>query len=275
MIRIVTDSTSDFTLEETKIFNIDMVPLSVVFNEGSFLDRVELDTDTFYSMLETKDYPTTSQPSPSQFYDTYKKYKGTEDEIIYIGISGDLSGTVQSARIGSLEFENKIEIIDSKLAAISTRLLILKAIRLRDEGKSFDDIVSEIKSLQTKTKLIAGFDTLEYLVKGGRLSKVAGAAGSLLKIKPLIGIEEGKLVQIGKTRGTKAMIASIVEKAKDANIDTTQDIIIGYTKDKENALKLKEALETEGFNITEVVEIGAVVGVHAGPGACAIAFVVK
>ena len=274
MIRIVTDSTSDFTVEEAKKYNIDMVPLSVVFGEETYLDRVELDCATFYDMLKTKEYPTTSQPAPSQFYDVYKKYDET-DEIIVIGISGELSGTIKSARIASLDFKNKFEVYDSKLAAIATRILVMKAIRLRDEGKSFDEIVKAIHDLQPKIDLYAGFDTLEYLVKGGRISKVVGTTGSLLKIKPLISLEEGKVVQVGRARGTKAMISSVVDKSIEVGIDDSEDVIVGYTKDKENALKLKEALEEKGINVTEVVEIGAVIGVHAGPGACAVAFVKK
>lgn len=273
MIRIIADSTSEFSVKQAKEYNIDIVPLSVVFEEKTYLDWVELEAVKFYELLETKDYPTTSQPSPSQFYDMFKKY--SDDEIIFIGISGDLSGTVQSARIAAADFKNRIEIIDGRQAAICTRLLVKKAIQLRDEGKDIDTIVNTVKGLIEKVTLIAGFDTLEYLVKGGRLSKASGMAGNILKIKPIIGIEEGKIVQLGKSRGTKAMIENCIDKANTLGINTDEEIIVGYTKDIDNALKLKEGLEAKGYTISEVVEIGAVIGVHAGPGACAMAFVRK
>lgn len=275
MIRIITDSTTDFTLEEIKQFNVDVVPLSVVFSDRSYKDRFELESKEFYELLENNEYPTTSQPAPSLFYDVYKKYENTGDEILVIGISAGLSGTIQSARIAAMDFKQRIEIIDSRLVSLCAQQVVLKAIKLRDEGKDLDTIIAEINRMIPKTRLVAGFDTLEYLVKGGRLSKVAGAAGTFLKIKPMLGIYDGLLKQITKTRGMKAMIQAIVEKMKESDIDKDELVILGYTKNPENALKLKEALETEGYKIDKMIEIGSVIGVHAGPLACAITFLEK
>lgn len=273
MIRIMTDSTSDFTIEEAKQLNIDVVPLNIVFKEKSYLDRVELGSREFYELLVSKDYPTTSQPSPSQFYDVYKKYEETNDDIIFIGISGELSGTIQSAKIASFDVKNRVEIIDSRVAAMPLKLLVNKAVKLRDENKSCEEIVNTIKSMIDKTVLYAGFDTLEFLVKGGRLSKVAGFAGTLLKVKPIIGLNDGKLEVVTKARGYKQMINSLFEKAMSHKIDTSEPIYLGYTKNNEGALILKSLLEEKGYKVEQIVEIGAVVGVHAGPGACAIGFV--
>ncbi len=275
MIRIVTDSTADLTAQEIKDLNIDVVPLNVVFKDRSYLDGVELDPKTFYKLLEEKDYPTTSQPAPSQFYDVFKKYAETDDEIICINISGELSGTAQSAKIAGMDFKNKIEIIDSMTAALPVKLLLYKAVELRDAGKPFEEIISTINSIKDRAVLCAGFDTLEYLVKGGRLSKVAGFAGTLLKIKPIIGVKDGKLEVITKTRGRKQMIQTILEIALSHKIDSDEPLFIGYTKEESGALELKKLLEEKGYKITLVYEIGAVIGVHAGPGAVAIGFFKK
>lgn len=273
MIRIVTDSTADFTFEEMKELNIDVVPLKVIFKDKTYLDGVELKSKEFYQLLETKDYPTTSQPAPSQYYDVFKKYEVADEDVIYIGVSSKLSGSLQSANIAKADVKNRIEIIDTYNVALPLQILTRKAVKLRDEGKSTDEIVKEIETLKNKVVLYAGFDTLEYLVKGGRISKVAGFAGTLLKIKPIIGVNDGKLEVISKTRGYKQMINSIFEITSKHNINKNEEIHIGYTKNDAGALQLKGLLEESGYKVGYVVEIGAVVGVHAGPGALAIAFV--
>ncbi len=273
MIRIVTDSTADFTFEEMKELNIDVVPLKVIFKDITYLDGVELKSKEFYQLLETKDYPTTSQPAPSQYYDVFKKYEVADEDVIYIGVSSKLSGSLQSANIAKADVKNRIEIIDTYNVALPLQILTRKAVKLREEGKSTDEIVKEIETLKNKVVLYAGFDTLEYLVKGGRISKVAGFAGTLLKIKPIIGVNDGKLEVISKTRGYKQMINSIFEITSKHNINKNEEIHIGYTKNDVGALQLKGLLEESGYKVGYVVEIGAVVGVHAGPGAVAIAFV--
>lgn len=205
----------------------------------------------------------------------YIKKFDSDDETIVLTISSELSGTFQSARIASEEINQKIEIIDSKLATISNKLIIKNAVELRDKGCSFEEIVSRIKNDINKIVLYAGFNTLEYLVKGGRLSKVAGVAGTILKIKPLVTLSNGKIEMIKKSRGFTSLIQDIISRFSEDNIDLDAPIMIGYTKDDSSVELIKKFLEDKGYTNISYTEIGAVIGVHAGPGAAAISYFKK
>lgn len=279
MIKIITDSTSDIDVTYAKELNIDIVPLKVIIDGKEYKDRVDLQPDQFYSLLEKSEVlPTTSQPSPQEFLNYYEEAKEKGDSVIVMTLSGTISGTYQSANIAKdlAEYEN-IYVIDSLNATQALRLLVLKAVALREEGKDAETIFNELQAYKERVRIVAFVDTLEYLCKGGRMSKTVAAAGTLLKVKPIIGLRDGKLEMFSKARGAVKATAKIIELIhEDGEIDFKEPICIGYTGNDEGLEKFEQALRDE-FKLEDVLHgfVGPVIGTHAGPGARLIAYVKK
>lgn len=279
MIKIITDSTSDIDVTYAKELNIDIVPLKVIIDGKEYKDRVDLQPDQFYSLLEKSEVlPTTSQPSPQEFLNYYEEAKEKGDSVIVMTLSGTISGTYQSANIAKdlAEYEN-IYVIDSLNATQALRLLVLKAIALREEGKDAETIFNELQAYKERVRIVAFVDTLEYLCKGGRMSKTVAAAGTLLKVKPIIGLRDGKLEMFSKAREAVKATAKIIELIhEDGEIDFNEPICIGYTGSDEGLEKFEQALRDE-FKFEDVLHgfVGPVIGTHAGPGARLIAYVKK
>lgn len=279
MIKIITDSTSDIDVTYAKELNIDIVPLKVIIDGKEYKDRVDLQPDQFYSLLEKSEVlPSTSQPSPQEFLNYYEEAKEKGDSVIVMTLSGTISGTYQSANIAKdlAEYEN-IYVIDSLNATQALRLLVLKAVALREEGKDAETIFNELQAYKERVRIVAFVDTLEYLCKGGRMSKTVAAAGTLLKVKPIIGLRDGKLEMFSKARGAVKATAKIIELIhEDGEIDFKEPICIGYTGNDEGLEKFEQALRDE-FKFEDVLHgfVGPVIGTHAGPGARLIAYVKK
>ncbi len=279
MVRIVTDSTSDISLEEAKRIGVEIVPLKVIFGEEVFKDGVDIKSTEFYKKLaESEKLPTTSQPSPQEFLPIFKDAAEKGDSVVVMLISGALSGTVQSAEIAKeLAEYGDIHIIDSLCTISSLNLLVKVAIKLRDEGKTGAEIAEEILDIIPRVTLYAVVDTLDYFYKGGRLSRAAKIAGSLLSFKPLITIDEhGELKVVGKGRGLKNAMNMIVDLVNETPVDTDLPVHFGYTAALDTCNTLREVLKEKcGIEANAVAEIGSVVGTHVGPGACAISYVAK
>ena len=279
MIKIITDSTSDIDVTYAKELNIDIVPLKVIIDGKEYKDRVDLQPDQFYSLLEKSEVlPTTSQPSPQEFLNYYEEAKEKGDSVIVMTLSVTISVTYQSANIAKdlAEYEN-IYVIDSLNATQALRLLVLKAVALREEGKDAETIFNELQAYKERVRIVAFVDTLEYLCKGGRMSKTVAAAGTLLKVKPIIGLRDGKLEMFSKARGAVKATAKIIELIhEDGEIDFKEPICIGYTGNDEGLEKFEQALRDE-FKFEDVLHgfVGPVIGTHAGPGARLIAYVKK
>lgn len=279
MIKIITDSTSDISLQLAKEMNIEIVPLIVRVDGNEYKDRVELSPEDFYKQLEEKDLtPSTSQPSPQDFLKVYEKAKEAGDEILVITLSSEVSGTYQSAMIAKelLEY-NKIQVINSASATFGLRIIIEKALQLRDEGKTLEEIVAFLEDYKQKVHIFALVDTLEYFYKGGRLSKTSATVGTLLKFKPVVGIKDGKLELFANCRGTRKSISKIIELIHETgDIDLQEPVCIGYTGNSEGLDKFENLLKEE-FHIENVIHgiVGRVIGSHAGPGGRVIAFVRK
>jgi DegV family protein with EDD domain len=194
-IRIVIDSTSDVTDDIINKYNLKMVPLTVNFAEESFLDKVELSSSDFFKKLvQAEKLPTTSQVNPGSFVEAFSQILLEGDQVLGIFLASELSGTYESARIAKdMTGSDNIRIIDSKNVCLGTFALILEAIELVNKGMDIDEIVDELEKVKSKIVAVAGLDTLKYLEKGGRLSKSQSVVGSLLNIKPVIEIKDGKL----------------------------------------------------------------------------------
>ena len=289
-IKIITDSTSEISQGEAQKADIALVPIKTIFADREYREGIDLMADEFYRKLEAADeLPTTSQPSPGDFEVVYREALNADNkssdlnELIVITISSKLSGTWQSACLAKeviaaedKEAAARIHIVDSESAKIGLNILVQRARTLRDEGKSVAEIVQMLEEAKTKLRFFAVVDTLEYLHKGGRLSTAAKTAGTLLKVKPIIAVEEGEIKVVGKSRGlTKAYdeIFNCAEKA--GSIDFDQPMALGYTADK---ARLDQFVEVGPAYLKDqkptVHSIGCAIGTHAGPGAVALAFFV-
>lgn len=279
MIKIITDSTADIDLEYAKELNIDIIPLKVIIDGKEYKDRVDLQPDQFYKLLaESSVLPTTSQPSPQEFLNFYEEAQKNGDSVIVMTLPSTISGTYQSANIAKdLAEYDDIYVIDSFNTTQALRLLVLKAIALREQGEDVKEIVQALEDYKHRIRIIAFVDTLEYLYKGGRLSKTAATAGTLLKFKPIIGLKEGNLEMFAKARGTQKATAKIIDLIhEDGEIDLNEPICIGYTGNDDGLNKFEETLRQE-FGFGDVLHgcVGPVIGTHAGPGARLIAYIAK
>jgi DegV family protein with EDD domain len=274
MIRIITDSTSDFTLEDIARLNIDMAHLGVNFSDASYIDKKTITSEEFYNKLKnSKELPTTTLVNPEQFVEIFNKYPN--DEIIGIFISSTLSGTYQSAVIAK-EIVNRdnIHLIDSKTVTLALALLVKEAVKMRDSGKNSSEIVEKITILTDKVMILAVIDTLKYLVKGGRLSAVSGTVGGVLGLKPIIGVQNGEIKSLGKERGNKKALETLVKIIKDDyNLDYEMPVVFGYSENKTDVEELY--LQMEKVKETTTMVIGSVVGTHAGPGVIGLGFFSK
>ena len=275
-IRIITDSTSDITQSQARERNITIVPLSVRFGDEEFKDGITLSSQEFYRKLESsKTLPVTSQPSPDEFLKHFEAAKATGDHVIVITLSSTLSGTYQSAMLAKSMCEyDKIHLVDSTTVTLSLKILVDYAIQLRDKGADFHEIVTELEDAKKRIKLFAVVGTLEYLKKGGRLSSTAAIAGTLLGIKPIVKVEDGSVQMAAKARGTNSAfskISSLIEEV--GGIDMSMPYTLGYSGSPESLDAFKPFIEN-AFKLSNspISIIGSTVGVHAGPGACGIAY---
>ena len=273
--KIIVDSTADLMPNIKE--RVHVVPLTVHFGNEEYIDGVTIDHKTFYEkLIETDVLPTTSQATPGAFQKVFQEISKAGDEAIVITLSSKLSGTYQSANIAAEDFKN-IHIIDSGTGAVGSGILVEMALRFIDEGLSPEEIVSKIEEEKKNIVLIALVDTLEYLKKGGRISKTVAFAGTVLNIKPVLSIVDGEILMLGKARGSKQgnnLLVQEIEKA--GGVDFSKPILLGYTGISD-ALLLKYIEDSKhiwekGVDEVRYTTIGSVIGTHAGPGAIAVAF---
>ena len=278
-LKIVLDSTTDLVPELAGKFEV--VPLTVNFGEEEFIDGVTITREEFYAkLIESDVIPTTSQATPEAFENVFKKIVENGDEVLCITVASKLSGTYQSACIAAEEFPGKVRVVDSKTVAIGSAILAEFALSLLEKGLSAEEIEAELIKNRDDIIIVALIDTLEYLKKGGRLSKTAAFAGSLLNIKPVVSVEDGEINVLGKARGSKQgnnLLIKEIEKA--GGVDFSMPLLLGYTGHDPYMLeKYKEdsrfLWEGNAENLRETC-IGSVIGTHVGPGAVAVAFFKK
>lgn len=273
-IKIITDSTADLPNSLYIANNIEVLPLLIEMDGKTYTDGEDIDLKTLLKGMDnSQNFPSTSQVNPDRFYNTYKKYLDQGDKIISIHISSKMSGTYQSAIIAKNMLNSKdIFVIDSKNVTSGLGILVLKAAELRDKGCSAEEIEKEISDAVNNVRSILIFDTLNNLIKGGRIGKAKGTLGSILNIKPLLSIEEGVITQIGKERGMKKAINKASEIIKNCSLKNNQLVIIIHSGNEELRNIFKEEIKKYTLNIIES-EVGCVVGVHAGRGAAGIFFI--
>jgi DegV family protein with EDD domain len=275
-IRIVTDSTADIPKEISLSLEIEIVPLKVHFGNDTYRDGVSLQAEQFYELLEqSSDLPTTSQPSPVDFLETYKRINEEPHvQIISIHISSSFSGTFQSAVLAKSLLNEKADIttIDSRTTSYAMGGIVVAAAEAAQQGKSKDDCLAIIKRLMEKSQLYFLVDTLEYLQKGGRIGKVAALLGSLLKIKPILSVEDGEAVTVDKVSGQKAAVNRIIELFKQKEMAASKvKVMIAHSNAPEAAEQLG-ALMQANFQLSSLsyTILGPVIGTHVGPGTVAV-----
>ncbi len=278
-VKIVIDSTSDVTQEIIDKYNLKMVPLTVNFEDGSYLDKVELSTEVFFDKLSKTDkLPTTSQISPGVFVETFSEILLRGDEVLGIFLASEFSGTYESARMAKdMIGSDRIHLIDSRSVCLGTFSLIMEAIDLVHQNKDINEIVEILDSLKNKTVVAAGLDTLKYLEKGGRLSKGQAMVGSLLNIKPIITIKDGQITVIDKIRGKNKTIKWFDDWIEENKFDLTNKTVLLFHAQNEDQLKMLRNTIEDKYQIKNIIEseVGPVIGTHAGPGVLAIAFLNK
>ena len=273
--RIVVDSTADILPEYLN--QIHTVPLTVSFGEEEYIDGVTIDHRTFYQkLIETDAMPSTSQASPAAFAEQYDQAAAADEEVVVITISSKLSGTYQSAMIAAAG-RSSVYIVDSENASVGCGILVGLALRYLRDGMTASAIAEKLQEDKKKIVVIALLDTLEYLKRGGRISKAAAFAGGLLNIKPVISIADGEIQLLGKARGSKMgnnLLAQQIQKV--GGIDFTKPVLLGYTGLSD--VLLQKYIEDSSYlwnaslDAVRYVSIGSVIGAHAGPGAIAVAF---
>ena len=274
-VRIIVDSTVDMPERIKERFRI--VPLTVLFGTEEFIDGVTIDKKRFYErLIESDVLPTTSQAAPAAFQKEFEEISANGDSAVVITISSKLSGTYQSACIAAVDYDN-IFVVDSMTAAIGSGILAEYALRRAEEGMSARQLADDLTKKRDDVCLVALLDTLEYLKKGGRISKTAAIAGGILNIKPVLTVQDGVPVVIGKARGSKQGNNLLVEKIHDCGgIDFSLPILLGYSGLSDIFLRKyvddSRALWQDNVDSLDSTLLCSVIGTHTGPGVVAVAF---
>ena len=278
MIRIITDSLCDLTMEYAKEINIDILPLNVCFGEEEYKCGIELSNEDFYTKLEENSTPpSTSAVNPYDFEEVFQRYADAGDDVVAIIFSKGMSATFQSAYIAQEKVDSdKIHLIDCENGAMGQSLLVKTAVSLRDAGKSAKEIEDTIRKLLPQTKTYIVIDTMEYLKRGGRISKSAALIGGLMKLHPVLQVVADGAKPVDKVKGKKSCNAWLVNRLLENPADPDYPIVIGHSNAPERAEKLKEQLEEAGVkNPVFVTCIGPVVGTHIGPNSLGIGYIEK
>ncbi|WP_432401651.1 DegV family protein [Wukongibacter sp. M2B1] len=276
-IRILTDSVADIPKEIAKELNIEILPLTVNFEDGSYKDNVEISNEEFYEKLKiAKNLPTTSQISPGDFIEAFKKITQNGEEVIAILMSSRLSGTYNSAVTAKDYLKNEeITVIDSSLVTFTQGLMVIKAARMALKGCSKSEIVDKIVYMKENMECKFIIEDIDYLKKGGRLTSSQALMSKLLNIKPILTIEDGRVVFESKVRGKKRAIKWVINWLKTNDFKLEEKTIgLFHSNNKQYLMELHEEL-IKNFGVREIIEakVGAVVGTHAGPGCIAIALI--
>jgi len=280
-VKIIVDSASDIKVTFAQQQNLGFAPLRTILAGTEYRDGIDILPDEFFEKLEAnKEVARTSQVNVSEFAAMYEEAVNAGDDVIVITISSGLSGTYQSAVIAAADYPGRVYVIDSLSATAGEQVLIEQAIRLRDAGKSAADIFAELDEMRKKARLFVRLETLEYLKRGGRISKTSAAVGGLLNIKPILTLNgEGKLETVGKARGINMSHKMLNDSIRSCGgIDFTKPVVITYAGDLADGTVqkyLEDSRDIYGDHVDQITigQLGCVIGTHSGPGAIVVSFV--
>lgn len=277
-VQLIIDSSADMSKSDCEARGITLVPLRTVFGGKEYLDGVDITPYEFYEkLIESDELPTTSMASVYDFQKALEPMLQAGDDVVIITLSSKLSGTYQSACIAAGDHPGRVFVVDSMNVSVGVRVLVDYALRLRKEGLTAADIAEKLTGVVPNIRTIALLDTLEYLKKGGRISKAVAFAGGILGIKPVVAVHDGEVVFLGKARGSKQGHNLLISSVNAAGgIDFTMPVHMGYTG-LENSLLQKYHRDspqewTSLVALSSASHIGACIGTHIGPGAVGLAF---
>lgn len=275
-VRIVIDSTADIPARLKDKFTI--VPLTIHFGDEEYIDGVTIDHKRFYEkLIESDVMPTTSQSTPDAFLHIFEDAARAGDTVVVLTLASALSGTYQSAMIAAAEYPGTVWVVDSESVAIGTGILAQLALQMAEEGLDAPGIAARLEEERNNISVIAVLDTLEYLKKGGRISKTVAFAGGLLNIKPVITLKNGEILILGKARGSRQSNNYLIQEIEKAGgVNFQKPLLLGYTGLSDALLQkyIQDSAAIWEGNVDELecTIIGSVIGTHAGPGAIAVAF---
>lgn len=274
-IKIVCDSLTDLPKELIEKYDIEIVPLSIIFNEKEYVDGIDMTKDEFYKMLrENESLPKTSQVTYMSFKNAFEKYTKDNKNVLYIGGSSNLSGTYQSGVMAKNDIKGNIYTFDSLSASFGSGCIVLTAAQLAKEGKSIEEIIAKLEVLRDNISVFFTVDTLEYLQKGGRISLTKATIGNMLNIKPVICLEDGAVSLLAQARGKKQVIGKIVGLIKENHGEdlTNKRVIIGCGDNQSDLELLKKKLAEE-LKVGDLIfiNIGSCICAHTGPAVVGIA----
>lgn len=272
MIKIICDSISDVPKEITEKYDVEVVPLTVIFNGVEYIDGIDINNKEFYKMLRESDVmPKTSQVTYSQFQNVFEKYK--DEEVLYIGGSSSASGTYQNAIIAKNDGYENVHVFDTQNLSLGSTLFVIKACEMREKGYSIDEIIDNLNLLKNTEQVLFSVDTLEYLKMGGRISSTKAMLGNLLSIKPILCVEDGLVSQKSQVRGKKQIYSALIKGIADKyNDDLENRIIILGCGDNEDDLEILKNRLLKEYKIKDLycVNIGCGICSHSGPGVLGI-----
>lgn len=270
MIRIVTDGAVDVPPAWEKEYDIQIIPINIHFGEKTFLQNVDMGFGSFYKEVETnKNHPKTSQPSPHQFVEFYKKNYKEGETVLSVHVTSKLSGTYASCVAAAEDLKGKYKItpFDSLGGSMGTAFMCRTARKMANAGKSVEEIVKHLEGMREKTHVILTLDTLEFAKRSGRVGAFSAALASVLNVKPIARLQDGLVEMVEKVRTRKAALARVIEMGKE--IVGNQPVAIGivHARDLESGnFLLEEAKKNFNFKETEMTDLSVSLAINFGPG---------
>ena len=271
-IKVVTDSVSDIPANIVEELDITVVPAYVRFGNTDYKDGVELTTDQFFDrLLNGPDYPATSQPSVGDFSGAYADVADGADGIVSVHVSSKLSGTINSAQQGAgmADVNCPIEIVDTLQASMGAGLVTITAAKAAQSGGSLEEVTAAARDAVNRSQCVCLLDTLEYLIKGGRVGKAQGMIGSLLKIKPLIIVRDGEVDNFAKERTRRKAVSRLSRAAGE--FGSLESLAVMYSTSSDEAERLADTLRPSVSGDTTIARFGPALGTYVGPNALGIA----
>lgn len=278
MVKIVTDSSCDISLERCAELGVELLPITVNFGEESYRANLDITNEEFYEKLATvQELPKTAQITPAQFEKIFQPYKESGDDVVCLFISSKMSGTLQSARVAkNILGADNILLPDTLNVTFALGLLVEEAVKMRDAGMTGAEIVAKIEELIPRIRLFAMIEDLKYLKMGGRLSATSALVASILGICPIITLKDGLVEVVGKARGKKAAFAAIRKCVEKEPISADYCVTLGHANVPENCKAfegyMEDLLKKREIHVSS---IGSIVGTHTGPGAVGLAYIKK
>ena len=274
LVKIVVDSTADLPPELAAEWGITIVPCLVHFGHETFRENVDLSHAEFYRRLEVDpELPTTSAPGPGVFADIYRQLAVQTDQIVSIHLSSKLSAVYNSARLGAEEIKGtKVAVVDSASVSMGLGWLAVMAAREARAGRSLKEIVNMVKATRPRAQVFALLDTLEYLRRSGRVSRVVAILGALLNVKPMINVKEGDVLPVGRVRSRRKAVAQLISLVEE--IAPLDELAVLHTRARQSAEGLADQL-TALFPRERMIvaQVGPIIGTHVGPNGLGVACV--